>query len=254
MIQLYIVYMWCDMMLFNFLQYCRHYLIQRKGRTMINMDSQEHLSNGKETISFSEKADLCSSTACLFNFKATGGIGTSQLWTFFRILFYQKVIKSHIYYRLCPTGAWIVSMVDIQLACTTKMLNIDFLSILSGAVVEEIWEHTSRELRSLGLGTGRVNRNIDAQLAKHLGIRKLPDFVGVIGGKVYHYSGAVTVRNLKEFVSELFPNNLVSEVSLLSVKHFVLYITKVSFGLHTQKHNRLVTACCTFRPDTGMIS
>ena len=25
-------------------------------------------------------------------------------------------------------------------------------------------------------------------------------------------------------------------------------------GLHTQKRHRPVTACCTFRPDTGMIS
>ena len=58
-----------------------------------------------------------------------------------------------------------------------------------------------------------MNRNIDPLLAKELNIRQLPDFVGVINGRVYHYSDSVTVDGLRDFVSELFPTRLVSEVS-----------------------------------------
>ena len=82
-----------------------------------------------------------------------------------------------------------------------------------GASVEEIWEDAARDLKNHGIGIGCVNKNIDPQLARLLGVRRLPDFVAVINGKLYHYSGAVSVENLKNFVSELFLTyHLVPEV------------------------------------------
>ena len=68
------------------------------------------------------------------------------------------------------------------------------------------------------MGTARVNRNIDPLLAKELNVRQLPDFVGVISGRVYHYSRTVTVDGLRDFVGELFPTSLVPEVSI-AVEH-----------------------------------
>lgn len=89
--------------------------------------------------------------------------------------------------------------------------------IFPGERVQEVWDYASRELKALGLGTAQVNRDYDPQLARELGIRKLPDFVGVISGKLYHYAGMVTVKNLKDFVKGLFPDNLVPEVGLIFI-------------------------------------
>lgn len=84
-----------------------------------------------------------------------------------------------------------------------------------GAAVKEIWEHSARDLKSQGVGIGLVNKNIDPRLATELGARKLPDFVAVVNSKLYHYTGAVSVKNLKNFVNGLFPKDLVHEVCCL---------------------------------------
>jgi thioredoxin-like negative regulator of GroEL len=79
--------------------------------------------------------------------------------------------------------------------------------------VEEIWAYTARDLENHGVGTGRINKNVDPQLARLLGVRKLPDFVAVINGKLYHYSGSISGENLKNFVSGLFSTcHLIPEV------------------------------------------
>ena len=84
-----------------------------------------------------------------------------------------------------------------------------------GAAVEEIWAYTAKDLKNHGIGTGSVDKDIDPQLTRLLGIRKLPDFVAVINGKLYHYNGAISAENLKNFVSGLFStHHLVPEVQL----------------------------------------
>lgn len=88
---------------------------------------------------------------------------------------------------------------------------------MAGEALEEIWDYTARDLKNHGIGTGNVNKNMDPQLAKFLGVRKLPDFVAVISGKFYHHTGTVSVQNLKDFVSGLFSkHHHIPEVSFPS--------------------------------------
>ncbi|XP_028393821.1 dnaJ homolog subfamily C member 16-like isoform X2 [Dendronephthya gigantea] len=93
---------------------------------------------------------------------------------------------------------------------------------VSCEAVEEIWDYTARDLKNHGIGTGNVNRNMDPQLAKFLGVRKLPDFVAVISGKLYHYTGTVSVQNLKNFVSGIFSkHHYIPEVTNSNCKEFL---------------------------------
>ncbi|XP_046851002.1 LOW QUALITY PROTEIN: dnaJ homolog subfamily C member 16-like [Xenia sp. Carnegie-2017] len=73
---------------------------------------------------------------------------------------------------------------------------------LSCSATEDIWEDLSRDLQRNGIGTGRVNKNFDP-IAQLLDVRRLPDFVAVIYGRLYHFTGIVSVENLKKFVSDL---------------------------------------------------
>ena len=112
-----------------------------------------------------------------------------------------------------PQSASGLKMRDLVNLSEESKGSIFFNNFAVGAAVEEIWEDIARDLKNHGVGIGCVNKNIDPQLARLLGVRRFPDFVAVINGKLYHYSGAVSVENLKKFVSELFSTyHLVPEV------------------------------------------
>ena len=125
---------------------------------------------------------------------------------------YQDLIMLHFYKKTILPGS------------SKKLYLLQIVSnwCMNCVSVEEIWTYTARDLKNHGVGTGTVNKDIDPQLARLLGVRKLPDFVAIINGKLYHYNGVISMENLKNFVSELFStHHLVPEVTDNNIKQFL---------------------------------
>ena len=51
------------------------------------------------------------------------------------------------------------------------------------------------------------------ELARNLAINSVPSIVAVINRKVFHFNGEFHLKSLREFVRNIFPNNLVAEVN-----------------------------------------
>jgi hypothetical protein len=121
--------------------------------------------------------------------------------------FTMKIYTSAVYIAYCTSKLCYPIVV-----CIDFTLEPEFVFAI-GATVEKTWVYTARDLKNHGVGTGTVNKDIDPELARLLGVRRLPDFVAVINGRLYHYNGAITMENLKSFVSGLFSTyHLVPEV------------------------------------------
>ena len=64
-----------------------------------------------------------------------------------------------------------------------------------------------------GFGAGHSDASWNRELAKTLGISTVPSIVGIINGRVVHFRGDYTLKNLKEFVRKLIPARITVEVS-----------------------------------------
>ncbi|XP_068753593.1 dnaJ homolog subfamily C member 16-like [Montipora capricornis] len=89
------------------------------------------------------------------------------------------------------------------------------------AQIEEIWEDTTHGMKKNGMGIGIVNINSSPRLADALGIRHVPSIIGVINGYISFYSGSVTKRRLKDFVTGLFPGGLIQMVTKQNLDSFL---------------------------------
>ena len=67
------------------------------------------------------------------------------------------------------------------------------------------------------MGIGIINVNRSPRLADTLGVGRVPSIIGIINGYVSFYSGAVTVQGLKDFVTGLFPRDLIEMVNRINL-------------------------------------
>lgn len=79
--------------------------------------------------------------------------------------------------------------------------------------IEPVWKEVVEELEGLGIGIGVVHAGYERRLARHLGAHSTPSIVGVINGKVSFFHNAVVPENLRQFVENLLPGNLVEKVT-----------------------------------------
>jgi hypothetical protein len=82
--------------------------------------------------------------------------------------------------------------------------------------VDQVWEVLKQEIRGVGFGAGHSDASWNRELSKVLGINTVPSIVGVINGRVYHFRGEYTLKNLREFVRRLTPAKLMVEVDQAS--------------------------------------
>lgn len=79
-----------------------------------------------------------------------------------------------------------------------------------------VWGHLS-SFRSIcspftGVGIGVVHAGYERRLAHHLGAHSTPSILGLINGKITFFHSAVVRENLRQFVENLLPGNLVEKV------------------------------------------
>ncbi|XP_005886244.1 PREDICTED: dnaJ homolog subfamily C member 16 [Myotis brandtii] len=79
--------------------------------------------------------------------------------------------------------------------------------------IEPVWKEVVEELEGLGIGIGVVHAGYERRLARHLGAHSTPSIIGVINGKVSFFHNAVVSENLRQFVENLLPGNLVEKVT-----------------------------------------
>lgn len=93
----------------------------------------------------------------------------------------------------------------------------------------------------LGFGAGHSDGSWNRELSRILGINTVPSVVGIINGRVHHFSGEYTLKNLKEFVRKLIPVKTVVEVdesNLNTTLHQTIIDNKV-LALFVHSSNQL---------------
>nr|XP_009940846.1 PREDICTED: dnaJ homolog subfamily C member 16-like [Opisthocomus hoazin] len=65
------------------------------------------------------------------------------------------------------------------------------------------------------VGIGVVHAGYERRLAHHLGAHSTPSLLGLINGKITFFHNAVVRENLRQFVENLLPGNLVEKPALL---------------------------------------
>ena len=79
--------------------------------------------------------------------------------------------------------------------------------------VDNVWQVFKQEIKNIGFGAGHSDASWNRELAKTLGISTVPSIVGIIDGRIVHFRGEYTVKNLREFARRLIPQKLVYEVN-----------------------------------------
>ncbi|NXY77992.1 DJC16 protein, partial [Glareola pratincola] len=79
--------------------------------------------------------------------------------------------------------------------------------------IEPVWKEVAQELEALGVGIGVVHAGYERRLAHHLGAHSTPSLLGLINGKITFFHNAVIRENLRQFVENLLPGNLVEKIT-----------------------------------------
>ncbi|XP_078095065.1 dnaJ homolog subfamily C member 16 isoform X2 [Mustelus asterias] len=87
--------------------------------------------------------------------------------------------------------------------------------------IEPIWKELVQELEPLGLGIGVIDSGYERRLLNHLGVYQHPAIVGVINGRVTFFKTTVVRENLRHFVENLLPSNLLEQVTNKNYMHFL---------------------------------
>lgn len=64
------------------------------------------------------------------------------------------------------------------------------------------------------MGIGVVHAGYERRLAHHLGAHSTPSILGLMNGKITFFHNAVIRENLRQFVENLLPGNLVEKVGV----------------------------------------
>ncbi|XP_017590587.1 PREDICTED: dnaJ homolog subfamily C member 16 isoform X1 [Corvus brachyrhynchos] len=87
--------------------------------------------------------------------------------------------------------------------------------------IEPVWKEVAQELEALGAGIGVVHAGYERRLAHHLGAHSTPTLLGLINGKITFFHNAVVRENLRQFVENLLPGNLVEKITDKNYIHFL---------------------------------
>ncbi|XP_015737945.1 dnaJ homolog subfamily C member 16 isoform X2 [Coturnix japonica] len=79
--------------------------------------------------------------------------------------------------------------------------------------IEPVWKEVAQELEALGVGIGVVHAGYERRLAHHLGAHSTPSILGLMNGKITFFHSAVIRENLRQFVENLLPGNLVEKIT-----------------------------------------
>ena len=67
----------------------------------------------------------------------------------------------------------------------------------------------------VGMGLGTVHANVVGELVSLLRVYRVPMLMLLIDGKVVHMNDDITVENVRQFIRQSLPRDLVSEVILV---------------------------------------
>uniref|UniRef100_A0A8C9MEA2 DnaJ homolog subfamily C member 16 n=1 Tax=Serinus canaria TaxID=9135 RepID=A0A8C9MEA2_SERCA len=95
--------------------------------------------------------------------------------------------------------------------------------------IEPVWKEVAQELEALGAGIGVVHAGYERRLAHHLGAHSTPTLLGLINGKITFFHNAVIRENLRQFVENLLPGNLVEKIT---DKNYIRFLS------HWRKDNK----------------
>ncbi|XP_030145154.4 dnaJ homolog subfamily C member 16 isoform X1 [Taeniopygia guttata] len=95
--------------------------------------------------------------------------------------------------------------------------------------IEPVWKEVAQELEALGAGIGVVHAGYERRLAHHLGAHSTPTLLGLINGKITFFHNAVVRENLRQFVENLLPGNLVEKIT---DKNYIRFLS------HWRKDNK----------------
>ena len=85
---------------------------------------------------------------------------------------------------------------------------------------------------------------------EHIGENIIPDMTKFCNSLKHIFQIVCPFFHFRFTVTDM----LLFVLASLSPLHSYYRYKMIKYRLHTQKLHRAVTACCTFRPDTGMIS
>ncbi|RNA15524.1 dnaJ -like protein [Brachionus plicatilis] len=88
--------------------------------------------------------------------------------------------------------------------------------------VENLWQALRQELKNIGFGVGHSDASWNRELNKLLEVRKVPTIVAVINGRVRHFRGDYNLREIREFVRNLLPSRLITQVNQFNFNKTVL--------------------------------
>lgn len=74
---------------------------------------------------------------------------------------------------------------------------------------EPIIEKLIKDLEKVGIGVGAVHVSSSRGLGNKLRIYEIPMIMAVINGKVSYFKGRVSLQNLRDFIRNIFPNDVV---------------------------------------------
>ena len=64
---------------------------------------------------------------------------------------------------------------------------------------------------------GSVQVQLDHALAHKLRVSRIPSIIGVINGKLQHFSGRWGLYEIRDFIRSMFPDNIISQVKYLTL-------------------------------------
>ena len=68
-----------------------------------------------------------------------------------------------------------------------------------------------------------VNVGVAVSLAQHVGVTYAPAVVAVSDGRLYHFTGTISVSEIKKFLKTVLPNVIVVSVSLFHEQYICVY-------------------------------
>ena len=69
-----------------------------------------------------------------------------------------------------------------------------------------------KELQSNDIGMGSVHASHHHAISYHCGVDRVPAIVAIVDGRVFHYTGHLQARSIRNFVKNTIPSWVITEV------------------------------------------
>lgn len=87
--------------------------------------------------------------------------------------------------------------------------------------MDNVWQALKQEIKNVGFGAGHSDASWNRELTRILGVNTVPSIVGIVNGRIHHFRGEYTIKNMREFVRSLLPARLVTEVEKNSLNETI---------------------------------